>query len=137
MNRDQFFLGFFAALRGEDLDFIDTRHDRHHARFRRAARRLKEAREAGRPGASDMPRALVPSPYNARFKEFDQALIRLQKGDLGANNPYYPGISLVMDKRRANQILERFPPDAQTLFRELAAEYLAAASDDERVERVA
>lgn len=137
MNKDQFFLGFFAALRDEDIDFIDTRRDRHHVRFRRAVRRLNEAREAGREGAGDMPRALVPSPYNARFKEFDHALIRLQKGDLGANNPHYPGISLVMDKRRAEQILERFSPAERGIFRDLAAEYLAAARDDDQVQDVA
>jgi hypothetical protein len=124
MNKDRFFLGFFAALRTQDIDFIDTRHDRHHTRFRRAVSALSDARQRGLAGAEQMPRVLAPSPYNARYKEFDRALIKLQKGDLGAHNPHYPGVSLEMDMSRANSILRKFPPPERAVFQQLAAAYL-------------
>lgn len=130
MNKDRFFLGFFAALRAHDLDFVDTRFDRHHVRFKRVVTQLKTERTRHRAGSAKMPRALVPNPYNARYKEFDQALIKLQKGDLGAHNPHYPGVSLVMDKRRAEEILGQFDADERELFLELANTYLTSDAPD-------
>lgn len=133
MNKDRFFLGFFAALRTQEIDFIDTRHDRHHTRFRRAVSALSDAREQGIAGAQQMPRVLAPSPYNARYKEFDRALIKLQKGDLGAHNPHYPGVSLEMDMSRAHSILRKFAPSERDVFQELAAAYLRDSGRSDEV----
>lgn len=129
LSNEEFFRAFLAALRLRGADFIDTRYDRHHARFAMTVIRLHEARARGAFAAATMPRALVPSPFTGRYREFDDALIKLQRGLLGAQNPYYPGIQLIVTPDRANAILARLPDDICQLIGELADAYLSASED--------
>lgn len=120
MNRDDFFRGLLSALRLEGLEFIDTRNDDHHARFQRVVELLKDHEEA----FVDLPHSFFPSPFTGRYREFDDALLRLQRGLLGAQNPFYPGVNVDISENRARRILEGFPQEQRTVFRELAASYL-------------
>lgn len=120
MNRDDFFRGLLSALRLDGLEFIDTRNDDHHTRFQRVVELLR-AHEAD---FADLPNFFFPSPFTGRYREFDDALLRLQRGLLGAQNPFYPGVNVDISENRARRILESFPQEQQTVFRRLAGVYL-------------
>jgi hypothetical protein len=122
MRLEDFFQAFFAALRLQDAQFIDTRGDHHQRRFSRVAEWLDE-----HPDVSDrLGVCFFPSPYNGRHAEFDAALLKKQVGLLGAKNPFYPGVNLQFSRERAEAILESCPPEDRALFDRLAEVFLDA-----------
>jgi hypothetical protein len=120
MNRDDLFRGLLAALRLNGKTFIDTRNDVHHDRFRNVVAVLAECREQ----FPDVPSTFIPSPFTGRYRELDDALLRLQRGLLGAQNPFYPGVNLDISESRAERILAAFAPEQRELLLRLAAAYL-------------
>ena len=120
MTRDDLFRGLLAALRERGVEFIDTREDDHHARFQRVVEMLDEVREE----FPNVPSTFIPSPFTGRYREFDDALLRLQRGLLGAQNPFYPGVNLDISKQRAHRILANYKTEEQQLFANLASVYL-------------
>jgi len=124
LTSEQFFRAFLASLRVRNLEFVDTRNDRHHKRFQLVVDRLRMAQREHENGAKEMPRALVASPFTGRYQDFDDALVRLQRGLLGSQNPFYPGIRLTLSKRRAQRILDQLPGPQQEVIDELAGIYL-------------
>lgn len=126
MKRDDFFRGLFAALRLRGLEFVDTQEDRHHARFTKVASLLRE-RRADFP---EVPQAFVPSPFTSRYRELDDALLRLQRGLLGAKNPFYPGLYLHIKQPVAQEILNEYTPEQRKLFLDLADAYQSAPIDE-------
>ncbi|MCY2987114.1 MAG: hypothetical protein NTY19_04500 [Planctomycetota bacterium] len=120
MNRDDLFRGLLAALRLQGIKFIDTRNDLHHDRFRQVVELLGEC-------AAEfpcVPSTFIPSPFTGRYRELDDALLRLQRGLLGAQNPFYPGVNLDISESRAERILATFSPEQRELFVRLANAYL-------------
>src|SRR5712692_3768805 len=99
MSSDQFFRGLLAAMRLAGREFIDTRKDNHHMRFEAAMEFLAKL------GGVDMPHPFIPSPFTGTYREFDDALLQMQRGLLGAQNPFYPGIALHLSSERAQSIL--------------------------------
>jgi hypothetical protein len=124
MTSEQFFRAFLASLRVHDLEFVDTRNDRHHKRFQLVVDRLRAAQKEHENGAEEMPRALVSSPFTGRYQDFDDALVRLQRGLLGSQNPFYPGIRLTLSKERAERILNQLPKAQHAVIEKLADIYL-------------
>src|SRR5947209_4746897 len=120
MTTDQFFTGFVAALRDEGVEFVDTRDDVHHSKFRVAVDQLTADRRLGKAGALGMPRTLMPTQVTGRYRELDDAFLNLQRGLMSAPNPFYPGIELKMSRERAERILETFEPEQRKELRELA-----------------
>lgn len=130
MSTNRFFRGFFAALREHDLTFVNTRGEAHHARFAVAVDVLREAQDAGHREAREMPLALVADPFTGRFNELDDALVRMQQGLLGAQNPFYPGIWLTLTKERAESILSSYDQTERALLESLAAAFVAEEATD-------
>jgi hypothetical protein len=132
MTSNRFFRGFLAALRINEVTYLNTVDDDHHRRFAQAVRALQEQQRRKDPAALEMPQGLVSNPFTGRFDDFDDALVRMQQGMLGAQNPYYPGIRLVLTDERAERILEAFDDDQREVFSQMAERYLDASLDDAR-----
>lgn len=123
MTGSSFFRGFFAALRKMGVTFVDTRQDLHHERFGRVAELL--SRDAGEdPGMAEMPKGWAPNMFTGRYSDFDQYLVELQDGLLGARNPIYPGVDITIRRELADRILDRYPPDQRRAFERLAQVYI-------------
>lgn len=119
-----FFRGFLAALRLRDQEFVDTRSNAHHERFRAVAQRLEEAHRNGVPGAEDLPRMFRPTMATGLYGEFDDALLQLQEGYGSSPNPSYSGLKLVISEDRAEDALEEFSPEARALLDDLAKSFI-------------
>jgi Mn-containing catalase len=119
MTNDRFFRGFLAALCQEGLQFLVTRDDTHHKKFQAVVRILEQLSEEEQ---DDLP-AFVPSPFTGRFRELEDAILQMQRGFLGAQNPFYPGVQVDITAERAVVILEQFSASERELFRRLARAY--------------
>jgi hypothetical protein len=128
MTRDDLFRGLLAALREKGIQFIDTRNDDHHSRFQSVV----DVLTAERNQFPDIPSTFVPSPFTGRYREFDDALLRLQRGLLGAQNPFYPGVNLDITLERAHKILQGYREEEKELFSRLASAYRGEESMAER-----
>lgn len=120
MTEERFLAGFVAALRAEGQEFIDTHGDVHHKKFDAVIRTLRADRENGDPGATSLPRTLMPTQMTGRYRELDDALLNMQRGYLSAPNPFYPGIRLKLSRSRANEILNGFAPEQRDELQTLA-----------------
>jgi hypothetical protein len=130
MSLDDFFRGLLAALRLQGIEFVETRGDSHHARFRRVVETLR-TRSTQFPR---LPRTFVASPFTGRYRELDEALVQLQCGFLGAQNPFYPGVHLDISEPRARHILDNYEEPEKEVFAKLAQVYAAEdAGDAERL----
>lgn len=124
---EDFFEGFFAALRLHEQEFVETRSNVHHERFRAVAARLERARAEKAAGAQEMPRRLRPTMATGLYSELDDALLRLQQGFGGSSpNPSYPGLKLDLTEQEAQDVLMDFSPDARTLLSHLADVFVEA-----------
>jgi hypothetical protein len=121
-----FFRGFLAALRLQGEEFVDTRDNLHHDRFRHVAARLEELRKDRRPGSAELPRLFRPTMATGLYGELDDALLQLQEGYGSSPNPAYPGLKLVLSEERAEDALLDFSPPARTLLRDLAKTFIEA-----------
>ncbi|MCI0563166.1 MAG: hypothetical protein MN733_32205 [Nitrososphaera sp.] len=126
MKRDDFFRGLFATLALKDQTFIETRRDIHHKRFQNVVRELAKQKKA----AHGVDLLFVPSAFTGRYRELNDALLRLQRGMLGAQNPFYPGVNLDISKERANCLLEEFSSEERILFSKLADAFLKKIADE-------
>jgi hypothetical protein len=104
-------------LREEGVEFITTRDDAHHKNFHTVVSLLSQ-----RDDTEDVP-TFIPSPFTGRFRELEDALLQMQRGFLGAQNPFYPGVRLDVSKTRAATILNQFSPTERELFLQLARAY--------------
>jgi hypothetical protein len=120
MTRDDLFRGLLAALRENGVKFIDTQNDAQHSSFRRVVGLLQKCQGE----FPNIPFTFVPSPFTGRYRELDDALLRLQRGFLGARNPFYAGVNLNLSEDRAKRILNGYSPEDQELFSRLAAAFL-------------
>jgi hypothetical protein len=116
----RFLTGFIAALRAEGAQYIDTYGDVHHAKFDEAIEALRAGQKRGSPGATSLPRTLMPTQMTARYRELDDALLSMQRGYLSAPNPFYPGVRLKLSKARAQKILDGFSPEQREELLRLA-----------------
>jgi hypothetical protein len=121
MSQDDFFRGLLAALRLKGAQFIDTRGGLHHEHFERVVEELEEHYIE----FPELPRTFTPSPFTGRYRELDEALVQLQCGLLGAQNPFYPGVRLDISEVRAKNILMGYPEEQQQFFHKLAQAFLA------------
>jgi hypothetical protein len=126
MTNDRFFRGFLAALRTVNHDFIDTRDDAHHKQFKAVVGLLGQLSEEAQ---DDLP-VFIPSPFTDRFRELEDALLQMQRGFLGAQNPFYPGVHVNITQERASAILDQFPSDQRELFLRLAKAYKEQGTAD-------
>lgn len=120
MTRDDVFRGLLAALRLKEIKYIDTRNDAQHVAFRRVVDALKDS-VTQHPG---VPITFVPSPFTGRYRELDEALLQLQRGLLGAQNPFYPGVNVKLSPERAQRILQEYSTEEQKLFFNLASIFM-------------
>jgi hypothetical protein len=123
MTKDRFFRGFLAALRKVGEDFIRTRDDAHHKKFEAVVDLME------RSGSEDLP-LFIPSPFSGRFREFEDALLQMQRGFLGAQNPFYPGVHLDITEERAGAILDQYSREERELFLKLAQAYKEKGTAD-------
>jgi hypothetical protein len=73
-----------------------------------------------------MPDQLVANAVTGRFRELDEALVSLQKGRLlGAQNPLYRRVDLVVSPTNAGRILDLYTEEERELFQRLAGQYTA------------
>lgn len=119
---ERFFLAFLAALRIHGIEFVDARGDAHYRRFDSVTDYLLTNRRL----ANAIPIELYPSPYDGRYREFDDALLSLQKGVSGARNPTYPGVQIVMSVQQADAELQQLSPRSRQLISKLASYYIGA-----------
>lgn len=126
MTNDHFFRGFLAALRQEGLKFISTQNDAHHKKFQAVVGVLGRLSEEEQ---DDLP-AFIASPFTGRFRELEDAILQMQRGFLGAQNPFYPGVHLDITTERAGAILEQFSADERELFHRLARAYKEKGTAD-------
>ena len=119
MTNDRFFRGFLAALREVGEEFIVTRDDTHHKKFKAVVGLLGQLNEEQQ---DELP-AFIPSPFTGRFREFEDAILQMQRGFLGAQNPFYPSVNLDISPERAAAILDQFSPAERELFLRLAKAY--------------
>jgi len=123
---DDFFEGFFAALRLRDQEFVETRDNVHHERFRAVAAMLQRQRAEHLDGSDELPRAFKPTMATGLYSELDDALLRFQAGYGRSPNPSYPGLKLVLTGQQAKDVLLDFSPAARELLDRLADAFLAA-----------
>lgn len=124
---EDFFEGFFAALRLQDQEFVETRENIHHERFRAVAALLEQTRAQNAPGSREMPRMVRPTMATGLYSELDDALLKLQQGFGGASpNPKYPGLKLDLTEQEAADVLVDFSPEGRTLLSRLAAAFVTA-----------
>jgi hypothetical protein len=109
------------------VSYIDTRGDVHHELFAQALKLLDS------PQLESLKESLpffVSSPYTGRFREWDEALLNLQLGLLGAQNPFYPGVDVRVSPKVAERILGKLG-DLRAVFEQLAKRYKDAAATSE------
>ncbi len=123
---EDFFEGFFAALRLHNREFVETRNNVHHERFRAAAELLEQAQARHAAGVNELPQMFRPTMATALYSELDDALLRLQQGFGSSPNPAYPGLRLVLTEPQAEDVLLDFSPDARKLLGELADAFIQA-----------
>jgi hypothetical protein len=119
MTNDRFFRGFLAALSTVGHNFIVTRNDAHHKQFKAVVGLMGQLSKE----AQDELPVFIPSPFSDRFRELEDALLQMQRGFLGAQNPFYPGVHLDITPERAKAILDQFSPEQRELFLRLAKAY--------------
>jgi hypothetical protein len=119
-----FFRGFLASLRLRHQEFVDTRENLHHERFREVAAQLERAHREGRAGADELPRLFRPTMATGLYGELDDALLELQEGYGSSPNPTYPGLKLVLTEDRAKDALDEFSPEARALLDDLARAFI-------------
>ncbi len=119
MTNDRFFRGFLAALQQVGERFIVTRDDTHHKKFKAVVGLLGQLSTEQQ---DELP-AFIPSPFTGRFREFEDAILQMQRGFLGAQNPFYPGVNLDISPERASAILDQFSSAERELFLRLARAY--------------
>jgi DNA-binding MarR family transcriptional regulator len=118
LTSNEFFLGFFAALKKAGCLAIRTKDDDHQKRFQLLRDALPEL-------GARYP-SFVPSPFTGRVQELDDALLQLQTGVLGAKNPFYPKIDLDISDTLAARILKDLTAEDRELFQKLAEKFQAA-----------
>jgi hypothetical protein len=123
---DDFFEGFFAVLRLRDQEFVETRDNVHHERFRAVASLLQRVRADHLDGSDELPRAFKPTMATGLYSELDDALLRFQQGYGRSPNPSYPGLKLVLTNQQAQDVLLDFSPAAQKLLGRVADAFLEA-----------
>lgn len=121
---ERFFRGFMATLRARGEDSITTMDDDHQRRFANVVIKYKEHRALKRDDMKDLPAFFSKSQITGRYKELDDALLLLQNGLLGAQNPYYPEVKFGCSPSTAQSILEIYSLNERELFLELADAYL-------------
>lgn len=121
---EDFFEGFLAALRLQGLDFVETRGNVHHERFRSVAEALEAVSAAGKPGSHELPRSFRPSMATGLYGDLDDALLGFQQGLGSSPNPAYHGLRLNLTKAQAADVLEDFSPEARVLLLELADAFI-------------
>jgi len=121
---ERFFRGFMATLRSRGESNITTLDDDHQRRFANVVSKYKEHRALKREDLRDLPAFFSKSQITGRYKELDDALLLLQNGLLGAQNPYYPEVKFGCSPVVAKSILERYSSIERELFEELAETYL-------------
>jgi hypothetical protein len=126
MTNDRFFRGFLAALREAGEKILVTKDDTHHKKFKAVAGLIGQLSEEEQ---DELP-TLIPSPFTGRFRELEDAILQMQRGLLGAQNPFYPCVNLDVSAERATAILEQYSPREQELFRRLAKAYKEKRSAD-------
>jgi hypothetical protein len=129
---EDFFEGFFAALRLRDQRFIETRDNIHHGRFGAVARMLEHEQEQQTPGATELPQTFRPTMATSLYSELDDALLRLQQGFGSSPNPSYPGMKLTITTDQAEDLLLDFSPAARKLLIRLADAFIAAQPETKR-----
>ncbi len=126
---EDFFLGFLSAIRLSGQDFVETRENVHHRRFRNVATALDAAADAHRPGSDELPRSFWPSMATGLYGELDDALLGFQQGLGSSPNPTYHGLRLVLTEDQAADILNDFSPEARTLLLELARIFVSGTPE--------
>lgn len=112
------------VLRGAES--IETREQRHQTRFDRVAQAYQELRASLPSGAIEkFPRYFRRSPITGSYKDFDDALISLQNGLMGAQNPYYFSVGINCSTWLAERIVSEFSPEEQRVLERLVGEFLA------------
>jgi hypothetical protein len=121
---EDFFEGLLAALRLRGLDFVETRGNIHHERFRSVAEALEAASADNRPGSDELPRSFRPSMATGLYGDLDEALLGFQQGLGSSPNPAYHGLKLHLTEAQAVDVLEDFSPAARGLLLELADAFI-------------
>ena len=130
--QDRFFKGFLATMVLNGATVIETQEQRHQARFDRVARRYQDLRSSLEPQAvASFPKYFGRSPITGSYKDFDDALISLQNGLMGAQNPYYVSVGISCSDWLAKNIVEDYSPAEKQVLAVLVSTYLA---DDDMVE---
>lgn len=120
ITEDKLFQVFIATLKLSDVNYIDTRLDRHHAQFDQALTVLRAAQERNDRAVARFPRTLVASPFTGRFAALDQALLQAQEtGISGSQNPFYSGADLPITKRHAQRTLEQLTDEERALVKQM------------------
>jgi hypothetical protein len=129
---EDFFEGFFAALRLRQQEFVETRDNVHHERFRAASERLEQAQHDHLAGSAELPKMFRPMMATGLYSELDDALLGLQQGFGSSPNPSYPGLKLTITEQQAEDVLLDFSADARVLLDRLAEAFICAKLDNRR-----
>lgn len=123
-NSDRFFKGLLASLRLHGAKYISVLHDRHHDCFDRVVISYREAIGEGSESFDNFPKIFPKSPVTGKYRDLDEALLRLQHGMLGAQNPFYPSVEINFSESFAESVLAKFETNERKLLDKLAAEFV-------------
>jgi hypothetical protein len=118
---DRFYKGLMVALRAQGEEYVSTFQNEHHTRFARVAHVYKERRKLGGGCFNDFPAFFQKSAISSQYRGLEEALLYLQHGVLGAQNPFYSSVKFGCTAEQAARVLvEEFSDSEQVLLRELA-----------------
>lgn len=128
---ERFFRGFMATLFVQGERFISTQDDEHQQKFDRVVQSYREYRRLASAGdLANFPAFFSKSKITGRYKELDDALLQLQQGLLGAQNPYYTSVKFGCSEVVAESVLNSYSEAEKQLLARLASTYREGFQED-------